>query len=262
MAAAFDGDGNLWICQDSRYNAGMLTQIPGLAGGSTAMPGSQIVKLESSHHDGRFDRRVVWLDGLNEPRGIAIVHDGVLIADPPFLWLARDAHGTGKCDEKPCSTAATACPSARRRAAACSGAGTTSCATSRPPMIIATGTEPSPSDFRFRFGVNLELPRTILAGCSTASTATCCAATCLPPSMPTATPAFLPRPGSTSRSRGIRKSGPATRRRPSTGDIARANSASRPAEFATTRPCWRSPPPVRRWFIGGRTFRRSITATS
>lgn len=100
VAAAFDADGSLWVCQDTRYNTAMLKLIPGLSGGATSLPASSIIKLESSRHDGHYDRRIVWLEGLNEPRGIVIVHDGVLIADPPYLWLARDAHGTGKCDEK------------------------------------------------------------------------------------------------------------------------------------------------------------------
>jgi mono/diheme cytochrome c family protein/glucose/arabinose dehydrogenase len=100
VAAAFDRDGSLWICQDQHYNAPMLSRIPGLAAGAASMPPGQIVKLESSRHDGHFDRRVVWLDGLNEPRGIMLVHGGVIIADPPYLWLARDVHGTGKCDDK------------------------------------------------------------------------------------------------------------------------------------------------------------------
>jgi len=100
VAAAYDHQGNLWVAEMTRFNAGLIQDIPPLAGGAAVVPPGKIVKLESSRHDGHYDRRTVWLDDLNNPRAIAIMHDGILVADPPNLWLARDAHGSGKCDEK------------------------------------------------------------------------------------------------------------------------------------------------------------------
>ena len=100
VAAAYDLEGNLWVVEMSQYNAGLITDHSPLADGNTSTPPSKIVKLESSRHDGHFDQRTVWLDhGLNYPRGIMVMHDGFLIADPPKLWLARDLHGSGKCDD-------------------------------------------------------------------------------------------------------------------------------------------------------------------
>ncbi len=100
VTAAYDLEGNLWVVEMSHYNAGLIVDHSPLADGNTATPPSKIVKLESSRHDGHYDKRTVWLDhGLNYPRGIMVMHDGFLIADPPKLWLARDLHGSGKCDD-------------------------------------------------------------------------------------------------------------------------------------------------------------------
>jgi mono/diheme cytochrome c family protein/glucose/arabinose dehydrogenase len=100
VAAAYDLEGNLWVAEMTQYNAGMVAEHSLMAAGVTELPPSRIVKLESSRHDGHFDRRTVWLDhGLTYPRGVLLVHEGVLIADPPRLFLARDTRGTGTCDD-------------------------------------------------------------------------------------------------------------------------------------------------------------------
>src|SRR5665213_1065110 len=102
VAAAYDREGNLWEVEFGNFNSGMIKHVPVLAAGvrESDVPTSKIVKLESSRHDGHFDRRIVWLEGLARAKGIMIVRDGLLISDPPNLWLARDVHGTGHCDEK------------------------------------------------------------------------------------------------------------------------------------------------------------------
>ncbi len=102
VAAAYDREGNLWEVEFGNFNSGMIKHVPSLAAGvkESDIPTSKIVKLESSHHDGHFDRRIVWLEGLARAKGIMVVRDGLLISDPPNLWLARDVHGTGHCDEK------------------------------------------------------------------------------------------------------------------------------------------------------------------
>ena len=100
VAAAYDLEGNLWVVEMSQYNAGLIVDHSPLADGNTTTPPSKIVKLESTHHDGHYDKRTVWLDhDLKYPRGIMVMHEGFLIADPPKLWYARDRHGSGKCDD-------------------------------------------------------------------------------------------------------------------------------------------------------------------
>jgi mono/diheme cytochrome c family protein/glucose/arabinose dehydrogenase len=102
VAAAYDREGNLWVVEFSNFNSGMIRDVPALAAGvkESDIPKCMIVKLESSHHDGRLDRRTVWLDGMTEARGIMIVRAGILISDPPNLWLVRDPHGTGRGESK------------------------------------------------------------------------------------------------------------------------------------------------------------------
>ncbi len=102
VAAAFDRDGTLWVAEFGNFNAGMISHVPALAAGVKAseIPPSRIVKLAGSGPDGRLGGRTVWLEGLGEAKGIMIVRAGMLISDPPNLWLARDTHGLGRCDEK------------------------------------------------------------------------------------------------------------------------------------------------------------------
>ncbi|MBL9211327.1 MAG: c-type cytochrome [Opitutaceae bacterium] len=102
VAAAYDLEGNLWVVEFSTFNADMTRDLPDLTKGvgPGAMPRGKIVRLESSRRDGTYDRRIVWLDGLEMARGIAIVRDGVLVSDSPNLWLARDPQGTGRATEK------------------------------------------------------------------------------------------------------------------------------------------------------------------
>jgi len=102
VAAAYDLEGNLWVVEFSTFNADMTRDLPGLTKGVApgAMPTCKVVRLESSRRDGTYDRRVVWLDGLEMARGIAIVRDGVLVSDSPNLWLARDPQGSGRATEK------------------------------------------------------------------------------------------------------------------------------------------------------------------
>jgi mono/diheme cytochrome c family protein/glucose/arabinose dehydrogenase len=100
VGATYDHDGNLWVVEMTPFNAGLVKDYPQLAGGATTVPDGKIVKLESTHHDGHYDRRTVWLGGLNAPRVISIMKDGVLVGDPPRLWLTRDLHHTGHADDK------------------------------------------------------------------------------------------------------------------------------------------------------------------
>ena len=63
----------------------------------------RVVVLEDRDGDGVMDVSRVYLDGLVLPRTVAVVPQGVLIAEPPNLWLCRDlgdGGGLPHCDEK------------------------------------------------------------------------------------------------------------------------------------------------------------------
>jgi len=100
VAIAFDARGDLWVAEMSGFNTELVSHLPALAGGTRQVPPGKVVRLQSSRGDGRYDRRTVFLDGLRSPRALAILRDGVLVADPPHLWHARDTDGDGRADEK------------------------------------------------------------------------------------------------------------------------------------------------------------------
>ncbi len=89
----FDPDGRLWVVE-------MRSYMPDIDGANETDPVGRIVVLEDGDGDGRMDRHTVFLDQLVMPRAIAILQDGVLVAEPPRLWLCKDLDGDLKCDER------------------------------------------------------------------------------------------------------------------------------------------------------------------
>ncbi len=88
-----DPDGRLWVLE-----------MPGFAPDETMQdsraPVCRAVVLEDTDGDGRVDKRTVFMDGLVLPRAIKVLDHGVLIGEPPNLWLARDTNGDLKADTK------------------------------------------------------------------------------------------------------------------------------------------------------------------
>lgn len=79
VAICFAPDGNLWVAEMNGY-------MPNVDGTGEDVPNGDIVILESSKHDGHYDKRVVFADHLVLPRAVSVVRDGVLIGAPPHLW--------------------------------------------------------------------------------------------------------------------------------------------------------------------------------
>jgi putative membrane-bound dehydrogenase-like protein len=63
-------------------------------------PICRVVVLEDTNNDGRMDKRTIFLDKLVLPRAVKVLADGVLIGEPPNLWLAKDTDGDLKADTK------------------------------------------------------------------------------------------------------------------------------------------------------------------
>jgi putative membrane-bound dehydrogenase-like protein len=85
----FDYDGRLWVIEMPGY-------MPELnpSNERERQPDGRVVILEDTDHDGRMDRRRVFLDGLILPRALKVLVDGILVAEPPDLWFVPfDANG-------------------------------------------------------------------------------------------------------------------------------------------------------------------------
>jgi mono/diheme cytochrome c family protein/glucose/arabinose dehydrogenase len=93
VAIDLDADGRLWVVE-------MLGYMPDAAARGERDPVGRVVVLEDTDDDGRMDRRTVFLDGLVLPRSIKVLEHGVLVAEPPNLWLARDTNGDLRADTK------------------------------------------------------------------------------------------------------------------------------------------------------------------
>lgn len=93
VAATFGPDGRLWVVE-------MRAFMPNPDGKGEDAKVGMVACLEDTDQDGRYDKRTVFVDGLVLPRALALVDDGVLVAEPPHLWFFRDTDRDGKVDRK------------------------------------------------------------------------------------------------------------------------------------------------------------------
>ena len=63
--------------------------MPDAYGTGSEEPVGQVVRLEDLDGDGRMDRSEVFLGELVNPRAVAVVNEGILIGEPPNLWLCE-----------------------------------------------------------------------------------------------------------------------------------------------------------------------------
>jgi mono/diheme cytochrome c family protein/glucose/arabinose dehydrogenase/HEAT repeat protein len=89
----FDADGRLWVLE-------MPAFLPDASGRDSTEPINRVVVLEDTDDDGRMDRRTIFADGLVMPRALKVLDRGVLVGEPPRLWLMRDENGDLQADSK------------------------------------------------------------------------------------------------------------------------------------------------------------------
>ncbi|HET7218770.1 MAG TPA: hypothetical protein VFJ02_12020, partial [Vicinamibacterales bacterium] len=89
----FDPDGRLWVLE-------MLTFLPDTSGRDSREPLNRVSVLEDTNGDGRMDKKTVFADKLAMPRALKVLEHGVLIGEPPNLWLLKDTDGDLKADTK------------------------------------------------------------------------------------------------------------------------------------------------------------------
>lgn len=88
VAAAWDADGRLWVCE-------MLGYMPDAEATGELEPSGNIVILEDTDHDGTMDKRTEFLSGIVLPRAIAFTKGGILYADQQQLFfVAINADGS------------------------------------------------------------------------------------------------------------------------------------------------------------------------
>ena len=94
VAVAWDEDGRLYVAE-------MRGFMPDTFGTGQTDPVGMIVRLTDSDEDGLPDRREVLLDGLVLPRAVAVVNAGLLVGEPPALWLCPSP--TGRAQDIDCT---------------------------------------------------------------------------------------------------------------------------------------------------------------
>ena len=93
IAIDFDADGRMWVLE----MPGFMSE-PG--GANSREPINNVVVLEDENNDGVMDKRTVFAEKLVLPRALKVLDAGVLVGEPPSLWLMKDTNGDLKADSK------------------------------------------------------------------------------------------------------------------------------------------------------------------
>jgi len=91
VAVAWDEMGRMFVVENRGYSTGPGKDKP---------PAGQIVLLEDTNGDGKYDKRTVFADGLTFPNGVMCWNGGVYVTCAPYLYYFKDTDGDGKADTK------------------------------------------------------------------------------------------------------------------------------------------------------------------
>lgn len=79
VALNFDEKGRIWVVEMEDY-------MPDTVGTGEDQPLGKVVVLSDKNGDGVMDDRKVVIDSLVLPRAICLIGNGILVAEPPYLW--------------------------------------------------------------------------------------------------------------------------------------------------------------------------------
>ena len=96
VLAVWDGNGAMYVAEMRSY---MQDET---GAGTKTMKNGRIKRLTSSKNDGIMDKATVFVDGLNLPRMILPLADGIAVVetDSTSVWFYRDTQGAGVANEK------------------------------------------------------------------------------------------------------------------------------------------------------------------
>ena len=90
----WDVDGRIWVVEMPGFVQTLVTPEPNMD------PIGRVVVLEDTDHDGAMDKRTVFADGLVLARALKVLEHGVLVGEPPNLWLMHDTNGDLHADSR------------------------------------------------------------------------------------------------------------------------------------------------------------------
>ncbi|HZV33865.1 MAG TPA: neutral/alkaline non-lysosomal ceramidase N-terminal domain-containing protein, partial [Verrucomicrobiae bacterium] len=85
----FGPDGKMWLVEMRDYPTGM---------DGNWKPGGRIKYLESTHHDGHYDKVTLFLDNIPFPTGVMPWRNGALVCAAPDILFAEATRGSGMAD--------------------------------------------------------------------------------------------------------------------------------------------------------------------
>jgi mono/diheme cytochrome c family protein len=94
IAIDWDADGRMWVVEYPEYVPDLQAPEPNLD------PIGRIAVLEDTDNDGKMDKRTVFADGLIQARAVKALEHGILVLEPPNVWLMHDTNGDMKADTR------------------------------------------------------------------------------------------------------------------------------------------------------------------
>ncbi len=91
MAFCWDDRGRLWVAENRDYES--------RGKGFSNDGNSRILILEDTDHDGKADKRTVFLEGIPFPAAMAVGFDGLFLGAPPNLLFVPDRNHDDRADE-------------------------------------------------------------------------------------------------------------------------------------------------------------------